>query len=143
MTNFGAQRTGGAVPSHHARPRSEFVEQMVAEVADEGVVMYTGKVVEQADVFSLFKSPKHPYTQGLLESIPNIDKELKDGEQRERLHAIQGNVPDLLDLPKGCSFAARCPQVEERCREAVPDLVSVGEAHSARCVLYPSGQENV
>jgi oligopeptide/dipeptide ABC transporter ATP-binding protein len=106
---------------------------VVADTAARVVVMYAGRVVEEAPVTELFKNPLHPYTQGLLNSMPRIEK----AERRPRLQAIPGMVPDLLDLPQGCKFQARCPKVFEACRGTEPELKAVGSAdHFVRCFLY-------
>ncbi len=106
---------------------------VVADTAARVVVMYAGRVVEEAPVMELFKNPLHPYTQGLLNSMPRIEK----AERRPRLQAIPGMVPDLLDLPQGCKFQARCAKVFEACRGAEPELKAVGSAdHFVRCFLY-------
>ena len=89
---------------------------VVAEVCDYVYVMYAGKVMEQAETFALFERPSHPYTQGLLKSIPKLD------EKAERLYTIEGVVPNLLHLPKGCSFCTRCDQAQERCYVEKPGL---------------------
>ena len=104
---------------------------VVAEVADEVVVMYAGRVVEHAPVQALFDRPQHPYTVGLLGSIPPMFGE------RERLASIEGQVPSPLRRPPGCSFADRCPFVEARCRSQVPPLVAVGESHRSACWRAP------
>jgi oligopeptide/dipeptide ABC transporter ATP-binding protein len=106
---------------------------VVADTAARVAVMYAGRVVEQAPVLELFANPLHPYTQGLLNSIPRIEK----AERRPRLAAIPGMVPDLLDLPRGCKFQARCTKVFEPCRGEEPQLKAVGAAdHLVRCCLY-------
>jgi len=106
---------------------------VVADTAARVVVMYAGRVVEEAPVLELFKNPLHPYTQGLLNSMPRIEK----AERRPRLQAIPGMVPDLLDLPPGCKFQARCSKVFEACRGDEPQLKAIGTAdHFARCFLY-------
>ncbi|HEV8635644.1 MAG TPA: ABC transporter ATP-binding protein [Chloroflexota bacterium] len=105
---------------------------VVAEMADEVAVMYAGQIVEQADVLSLFKDPKHPYTQGLLASIPTLAT-----GQDQRLNVIQGTVPNLLRLPIGCRFAARCPHVMPVCREVDPLLGTLDDGRKVRCHLYP------
>ncbi|TAK22737.1 MAG: ABC transporter ATP-binding protein [Chloroflexota bacterium] len=104
---------------------------VVAEMCDEVAVMYAGQIVEQADVFALFREPKHPYTQGLLASIPTLASDTD-----ERLNVIQGTVPNLLRLPAGCRFAARCPHVMDICREREPDLIDVEAGRRVRCHLY-------
>lgn len=102
---------------------------VVAETADKVVVMYCGHVVEQATVEQLFTKPLHPYTQGLLDSIPKMD------EDRERLYMIKGIVPDPIHLPKGCSFADRCDKCMEKCREHMPKLSVTEDGRKVRCFL--------
>ncbi len=104
---------------------------VVAEVADEVVVMYAGRVVEQAPVQALFDAPQHPYTIGLLGSIPRLDG------QRTRLASIEGQVPSPLRRPTGCSFAARCPFADAHCHSAAPDLREVGSQHLSACWKAP------
>ena len=103
---------------------------VVAEVCDYVYVMYAGKVMEQAETFELFERTSHPYTQGLLRSIPRLD------EKAERLYTIDGVVPNLLHLPKGCSFSTRCSQAEDRCFAEKPRLYETSEGHGVRCFLY-------
>jgi oligopeptide/dipeptide ABC transporter ATP-binding protein len=105
---------------------------VVAEMCEEVCVMYAGQIVEQADVLSLFKDPKHPYTQGLLASIPTLAT-----DPGERLNVIQGTVPNLLRLPPGCRFAGRCPHVMPICREVDPLLGELEGGRKVRCHLYP------
>jgi oligopeptide/dipeptide ABC transporter ATP-binding protein len=105
---------------------------VVAEMADEVAVMYAGQIVEQSEVLPLFKDPKHPYTQGLLASIPKLAT-----DPGERLTVIQGTVPNLLRLPVGCRFAARCPHVMPVCREVDPLLGTLDDGRKVRCHLYP------
>jgi oligopeptide/dipeptide ABC transporter ATP-binding protein len=117
---------------------------VVAEVADRVVVMYAGRVVEQADVFSLFRAPRHPYTAALLRSIPRLDgpDEAAEGEaEDERLLVIEGTVASPTNRPSGCSFRDRCPGQQPRCAEAVPGLVELGQAHQARCFFPVSDPE--
>jgi oligopeptide transport system ATP-binding protein len=102
---------------------------VIAEMAERVVVMYAGKVVEEADVSSLFRKPLHPYTEGLLSSIPRLDG------SKERLHTIEGVVPNPLQMPKGCRFNPRCPYAMDICRLQEPPLVKVGENHLAACWL--------
>lgn len=102
---------------------------IVAEFVDYVVVMYAGRVVEEADTKSLFRSPKHPYTRGLLASIPRLDVEW------DRLQTIEGRVPTGLDIPKGCRFNPRCTLAEEACALGEPDLRAIGPAHKVRCRL--------
>jgi oligopeptide/dipeptide ABC transporter ATP-binding protein len=104
---------------------------VVAEVADEVAVMYAGRIVEQAPVAALFNQPQHPYTVGLLGSMPRLD-----GPQT-RLAAIQGQVPGLFERPAGCSFAARCPFAVARCTLEKPPLRALGDQHLAACWLAP------
>jgi oligopeptide/dipeptide ABC transporter ATP-binding protein len=109
---------------------------VVAEMADRVAVMYAGRVVEYTSVTDLFDRPHHPYTQGLISSIPLL------GKVTDRLEVIPGTVPNLINLPKGCKFAPRCRAREEYeltiCTELEPDLIEVVERHRARCWLYQS-----
>jgi len=95
-------------------------------------VMYAGKVIEEAPVDRLFANPRHPYTQGLIRSIPRIDTA---ATHKARLEAIPGVVPNLLRPPPGCRFAARCRYAMPKCREAVPPLIDTGGGHRVACVL--------
>src|SRR5258708_7560256 len=104
---------------------------VVAETAQRVVVMYAGKVIEEAPVDALFANPRHPYTQGLIRSIPRIDT----ASRKSRLEAIPGVVPSLLNPPPGCRFAARCRYAMPICREAEPPLRDVGGGHKVACVL--------
>ena len=104
---------------------------VIAELCDEVVVMYAGKVAEKAEVTSLFLGPKHPYTQGLLSSIPKMD-----APRKVKLDTIAGQVPGLMDLPSGCRFQNRCPHVMDVCRTVVPPEIVVGSGHTAACHLY-------
>ena len=106
---------------------------VVAETAQRVVVMYAGRVVEEATVERLFASPMHPYTQGLIRSIPRIDK---DAGKQARLEAISGSVPSLIMPPPGCRFAPRCKFAQPKCTEAVPELRTVESGHKVACVLY-------
>jgi len=103
---------------------------VVAEMCQEVVVMYLGRVVEHAPVGLLFHDPKHPYTKGLLHSIPSL------ATKKQRLEPIQGVVPDPLGAPPGCPFNPRCPHAMEVCTREVPLLKEVGPAHEAACWLY-------
>jgi peptide/nickel transport system ATP-binding protein len=105
---------------------------VVAERAQRVVVMYAGKVVEEASVERLFAYPRHPYTQGLIRSIPRVDR---DAHHKERLEQIPGSVPNLLHPPRGCRFASRCKFVMEECTMAPPPLKSVGPGHAMACLL--------
>ena len=100
---------------------------VVAEMADRVAVMYAGRVVEMAPVEAIFASPRHPYTRGLLASIPDL------AESGSRLATIPGTVPNLLHKPPGCTFWPRCPLAEAKCREAQPVLEAVGPGHEAAC----------
>jgi peptide/nickel transport system ATP-binding protein len=102
---------------------------VVAEAADRVIVMYCGKIMEEADVKTLFNSPKHPYTVGLLESIPKMD------DDRQRLYMIPGMVPNPVHMPKGCAFSERCDKCMDKCREHMPALVEMDGA-KVRCFLY-------
>ena len=101
---------------------------VIAETCERVVVMYCGKIVEIATTKDLFKNPKHPYTKGLLESIPLIRK-----NKIEKLPVIKGMVPDLLNLPQGCRFEARCPKAQVRCQSAHPDFITHGEHSKVAC----------
>jgi peptide/nickel transport system ATP-binding protein/oligopeptide transport system ATP-binding protein len=104
---------------------------VVAEMADEVAVMYAGRVVERAPVAALFDDPQHPYTIGLLGSVPRLD------EDRARLLAIEGSVPPPFALPPGCRFAPRCPFAVAACREEVPGLRGIGPGHGVACIRAP------
>src|SRR5262245_40016403 len=95
---------------------------VIAETADRVAVMYAGRIVEEAATRQLFASPKHPYTAGLLRSIPRLGEAGPEDGRKRRLAAIEGTVPDLLALPKGCAFGPRCPDVMPECGERVPAL---------------------
>jgi oligopeptide/dipeptide ABC transporter ATP-binding protein len=105
---------------------------VVAETAQRVVVMYAGKVVEEADVDSLFEDPRHPYTQGLIRSIPRIDL---DSEHKVRLEAIGGSVPILINPAPGCRFAPRCRHVMTICSEREPVLREIAQGHRMACHL--------
>ena len=109
---------------------------VVAENAQRVVVMYAGKVVEEAPVDELFGNPKHPYTQGLIRSIPRVDiaGHARSGT-RQRLEQIPGSVPNLLHPPPGCRFAARCKFATEACTAAEPPLRTVAPDHKVACIL--------
>jgi oligopeptide/dipeptide ABC transporter ATP-binding protein len=108
---------------------------VIAEMADDVAVMYAGQIVEYAGVHSLFKSPKHPYTVGLLNSLPTLAT-----TRTQRLHAIAGTVPNMLRLPPGCRFAPRCPRAMDVCRDRPPLLRPVDEGRLVSCHLYPAEQ---
>lgn len=107
---------------------------VVAEMAHEVVVMYAGKVVERAPVKEIFASPKHPYTQGLLNSIPVLNKDPTGKVKKTRLEPIPGIVPSLLDLPKGCRFQERCKYVVDACRGVEPELRTLPGGREVRCI---------
>jgi len=112
---------------------------VIAEMADRVAVMYAGRIVEQSDVNTIFEKPTHPYTQGLIASIPVL------GQVRDELDVIPGSVPNLVDLPPGCRFAPRCrSRVEyelEICTQVEPGLLPVSQEHTTRCWLYHSYTE--
>jgi oligopeptide/dipeptide ABC transporter ATP-binding protein len=100
---------------------------IVAKMCDRVMVMYAGRVVESGSVRDIFNHPSHPYTQALLNSVPNMDEDV------ERLYSITGQPPALWDLPEGCRFAARCPHADDRCRLDYPPPFTVGDGHTADC----------
>jgi peptide/nickel transport system ATP-binding protein len=104
---------------------------IVSENAKRVAVMYAGKIVEEADTNVLFEHPYHPYTKGLLRSIPRVMDKIKQG--RTKLHEIPGIVPRLTEAAKGCLFARRCPQAENQCFQVDPDLVEIEYGHRVRC----------
>nr|WP_263328339.1 ABC transporter ATP-binding protein [Neobacillus sp. Marseille-Q6967] len=108
---------------------------VVAEMCDEVIVMYAGKIVERTDVDTLFYNPKHPYTSLLLGAIPKMD------EKEERLTSIQGIVPSLTNMPKtGCRFANRCPKARPECQKITPLLKEVEQGHEVACLLYETSK---
>jgi oligopeptide/dipeptide ABC transporter ATP-binding protein len=112
---------------------------VIAEMADRVAVMYAGRIVEQTNIDSVFAKPLHPYTQGLIASIPVL------GKIKDRLDVIPGSVPNLINLPPGCKFAPRCrARIENElqiCTEVEPDLLQVLPKHTVRCWLYQSHEE--
>ena len=104
---------------------------VIAETADRVAVMYAGLIVEEADVHTIFKNPVHPYTQGLLRSIPRID----EAQRPHRLTEIPGRVPTLFLLPEGCSFIDRCPVAIDHCKYEIPERVQIEDGHFVRCWL--------
>ena len=100
---------------------------VIAETCDRVIVMYGGKVQEIAAVEELFKNPLHPYTKALMDSIPKMDQKV------ERLNALKGMVPSILDMPVGCKFCTRCDFVEDKCMDTEPELIEVKEGHFVRC----------
>ncbi|RJQ09526.1 MAG: ABC transporter ATP-binding protein [Bacillota bacterium] len=107
---------------------------VIAEMAQRVVVMYAGKVVEEADVVSLFRKPLHPYSEGLLNSIPRLNR------PKGRLHVIPGYVPNPVNLPPGCRFGPRCAYVEDMCREKEPELVDIGGGRLVSCWVRAGGR---
>ena len=105
---------------------------VISEVADEVAVMYAGRIVERASTRAIFDQPLHPYTKGLIETVPVI------GKRQRRLAAIPGAVPDLMHLPSGCRFSDRCALADKACREAEPELTDWGGGHFAAC--FKAGQ---
>jgi oligopeptide/dipeptide ABC transporter ATP-binding protein len=114
---------------------------LIAETADRVAVMYAGRIIEQADVLPLFKEPCHPYTKGLIASVPIL------GELKEELEVIPGTVPNLIGLPEGCKFAPRCQARVDNdldiCIEIEPDLIEYKPGHMVRCWLYQDQKESV
>jgi oligopeptide/dipeptide ABC transporter ATP-binding protein len=104
---------------------------VIAETCEDVVVMYAGKVAETASAVELFKNPKHPYTQGLLDSIPRLET-----PRKTKLNIIKGIVPSLYELPSGCRFRNRCPHAMDICAGDPPPMISVGQDHLAACYLY-------
>lgn len=103
---------------------------VVAETCDYVAVMYAGQVVEYSDVFTLFREPKHPYTIGLLNSLPRHDVD------QDKLEPISGNVPNVKDMPVGCRFSPRCPAATDLCRSELPELMKDEEGNDVRCWIY-------
>jgi oligopeptide/dipeptide ABC transporter ATP-binding protein len=100
------------------------------------VVMYAGQVVEQGDVYTIFENPKHPYTEGLLKSMPSAEKRVG------KLYAIEGVVPNPLNLPQGCRFAARCEYATSLCYDFMPEIQKVGDEEAVRCWKYTNRWED-
>ena len=107
---------------------------VIAEIAERVIVMYAGKVVEEGKTSVIFEEPKHPYSQGLLRSIPKLGDRAQYG--RRRLKEITGMVPSLYELTPGCSFSPRCSEAMGICREKIPEFKDPGEDHHVRCWLY-------
>lgn len=103
---------------------------IVAGMCTRVAVMYAGAIVEQADVRTIYKLPKHPYTRGLIDSVPKV------GENRRRLYMIQGQPPNLAELPPGCRFGPRCKYVQEKCMEGTPELERIGTGHEVSCFRW-------
>lgn len=114
---------------------------VIAEMADRVAVMYAGRIMEQTDVKILFAKPLHPYTQGLIASIPVL------GQEKDELDVIPGSVPNLIDLPSGCQFAPRCrSRIEHQlsiCTEIEPELINNLPNHAVRCWLYQNHDEHL
>jgi oligopeptide/dipeptide ABC transporter ATP-binding protein len=107
---------------------------VIAEIAQRVIVMYAGKVVEEGKTKDIFEEPKHPYTKGLLQSIPKLGE--RSRKERKKLEEIKGIVPSLYELTAGCSFFPRCPEALPICREHIPKLTTIGEFHKVSCWLY-------
>ena len=103
---------------------------VISDMADDVIVMYLGRIVESASVRDLFRNPRHPYTQGLLKSIPSLAS-----VGRQRLSPIEGSVPDLLNIPPGCVFAPRCPHVMNECTIRMPSLREPIPGHKTACLI--------
>jgi oligopeptide/dipeptide ABC transporter ATP-binding protein len=108
---------------------------VIAEMADRVAVMYAGNIVEEADVKTLFTSPLHPYTQGLLGSIPGLGSPGNGGRRKKRLREIPGIVPSLFAMPSGCKFNPRCPKVMDVCTQRDPEEKRASDRHRAKCFL--------
>jgi oligopeptide transport system ATP-binding protein len=102
---------------------------VVARYADRVAVMYGGRIVEQSSARNIYKNPSHPYTRGLLASVPRLD-----GDSSQRLVPIEGSPPDLTRLPPGCAFAPRCRLATDECRQVRPELRTVGTDHIMACI---------
>lgn len=103
---------------------------VVAEVADKVAIMYAGEIVESGPIEAIFENTKHPYTEGLFGSIPNLDNEV------ERLKPIKGLMPDPTDLPTGCKFHPRCPYATELCANREPQITDLGNGHKVKCLIH-------
>ncbi|MCR8642736.1 ABC transporter ATP-binding protein [Paenibacillus sp. N1-5-1-14] len=108
---------------------------VVSEICDRIVVMYAGKVVEEGDKRSILKNPQHPYTKGLIQSVPDMSS------KQERLYSIPGTVPSPRALPQGCRFAPRCEYVMEKCHQEMPSLMAIDADHRSRCWLHMPEEE--
>ncbi len=111
---------------------------VVAETCQRVIVMYGGKVQEVGTVAQIFDDPQHPYTKGLLASLP-----AREGQKQDRLHAIPGNVPSIIDLPTGCKFCTRCEEVFDRCESEEPPLHSIGDGRLVRCHLLEERAQRI
>lgn len=110
---------------------------VVAEICDRVIVMYAGQIVEEASVQELFEKPKHPYTVGLMASTPRL------GEHKEKLHSIEGTVPQIDKMPKGCRFADRCSKAMDKCFTEAPPIYHTKDSTKTRCWLYENVEEEV
>ena len=108
---------------------------VVAETCSRVIVMYAGNIVEEAPVKELFANPQHPYTEGLIDSVPRLGKRL------HRLPSIPGSVPDLSVMPEGCRFAPRCKYAQDSCKQKLPELQTVAEGHRCACPFYRNARE--
>ena len=108
---------------------------VVAETCSRDIVMYAGNIVEEAPVKELFANPQHPYTEGLIASVPRLGKRL------HRLPSIPGSVPDLSVMPEGCRFAPRCKYAQDSCKQKLPELQTVSEGHRCACPFYRNARE--
>lgn len=103
---------------------------VVSEICDKVAVMYAGQIVETANVHELFKNPKHPYTMGLIHSVPGVEVSIEDFE------TIPGTVPRLIDPPSGCRFHPRCEYARKKCKENKPELENVSGEHTVSCFYW-------
>ena len=108
---------------------------VVAETCSRVIVMYAGNIVEEAPVKELFANPQHPYTEGLIASVPRLGKRL------HRLPSIPGSVPDLSVMPEGCRFAPRCKYAQDSCKQKLPELQTISEGHRCACPFYRDARE--
>ena len=111
---------------------------LIAEMVSRVIVMYAGQVVEEAPVIELFKEPLHPYTRGLMGSVPKLGQKFIDG--RKQLDEIKGIVPSLQNLPPGCRFNPRCPLVMDKCLEQTPAMVRINKQRQVRCWLAEAAE---
>ena len=111
---------------------------VVARYADRVNVMYAGKIIERGTAIDIYENPQHPYTQGLLESVPRLDE-----SRKTRLESIEGAPPDLMDLPAGCAFRPRCRYAVDRCAEETPPLLPVADGHTAACWVTAGAEQGV
>ncbi|NDI33839.1 ABC transporter ATP-binding protein [Chengkuizengella sediminis] len=109
---------------------------VVSEICERVIVMYAGKIVEETDVKTIFESPQHPYTKGLIQSVPDIR------DKKSRLYSIPGNVPIPGSIKQGCRFADRCDFVMDKCKVETPELVTIETNHKVRCFLHEESEEN-